>query len=533
VTTHALTIPDFVEALLDPRAYPDSDGVESVRMAETHVSWLFFTGRHVYKVKKPVDFGFLDFTTLERRHHFCREEVRLNRRVSPDVYEGVSVLRQSGSRYAFGKEGEIVDYAVRMRQLPADRWLADLLESGDATPDLMERIARRIADFHRTAETGPEITRVGGLETVHVNTRENFEQTSDFIGLTLSRETYDVVRAYTESTLEKQVDLFRRREAASRIRDCHGDLHAAQICIENGISIIDCIEFNERFRFSDVAADIAFLAMDLDFFERPDLSELFVTRYAELAGDAEVQALIPFYKTYRAYTRGKVESLRVSQMTADDPELESEARRAERYFDLAREYGRLRGPLLIITSGLMGTGKSTLARALGARLGATVISSDRVRKESAGLAPGERRFERWGEGIYSANATRRVYETLHRRAAHRLAAGEIVIVDASYRERGYREAAARAARHGGAGRLVIEVTASDEVVRKRLIGRQAGRGSVSDGRLELLDTQRERFDPHVEVPDEERIVVDTSAGSADSVAFQALKMCFLASPTSR
>ena len=485
---------------------------------ETHISWLFFTGRFVYKIKKPVDFGFLDFTSLEKRRHFCLEEVRLNRRLSPDVYLGVVGIWEEGGRYAMHETGRIVEYAVKMRQLPDDRWLSGLLQRGEASPSLMRRIARRIAAFHAAAAGGEPAPRVGGIDTVRANTQENFTQTRDQVGVTVAQETWDRVKAYTDAFLDARSELFARREREGRIRDCHGDLHADQICVENGIAFIDCIEFNERFRFSDVAADIAFAAMDVDYHGRPDLSAELLREYVAASGDAGALNVLGFYKCYRAFTRGKVRGFRLRQPGLSDPERHAIVDQASRYFDLANRYAQLPGPLVIVISGLMGTGKSSLARALGPRLGAEVLASDIVRKELAGIRPEEPRLEAWAEGIYGDEFTRRTYRELHTRAAERLREGRIVILDASYREAACRAGARDTARANGAPFLLLEAVCPETIVRQRLAGRGGG---ASDGRLELLDRQHEEFQSPLEIPGEERAQIDTS-GALDEVAMAAL-----------
>jgi len=533
--------PEFVDALLDPAAYPAPERPERMEMRETHISWLFFTASHVYKVKKPVDFGFLDFSTLEERHTYCQEEVRLNRRISPGVYLGVVEIREVDGRCRVvetdpagqdeagpaGEDdagpvsedeagpdtgGELVDYAVKMRRLPEDRWLERLLESGEADQELARRIARRIAGFHADART----TEIGGIDTVRFNTRENFAQTRRYVGSTLDEATYDVVRAYTRGLLDARRELFLHRSEEGRVRDGHGDLHAGQVCVENGIDFIDCIEFNQRFRFGDVAADLAFLAMDLDHWERPDLRRALVDEYVEVSGDEGLWEILGFYQCYRAYTRGKVNSLLL-----DDPDLDEDRRpevidEARSYFELARRYAGLEGPLLVLVTGLMGTGKTSLANALGPRLGATVLSSDPVRKELAGMEAAETVFEEWGAGIYAAEFDRRTYQELHGRARERLERGEMVVLDASYRERSRREAARRVAREAGARFLVVQTVAPDRIVEQRLVTRHRDGGSVSDGRLELYRTQKERFEPVDEVGDARHVVVDTSGPRAET-----------------
>jgi hypothetical protein len=506
--------PDIVRSLLEPGAYPAGERPARVALVETHISWLFFTGRFVYKVKRPVDYGFLDFTTLEKRRFFCFEELRLNQRLSPDVYLDVVAISGEDGRCAVGGTGSAVEYAVKMRQLPADRWLSGLLTRGEASPALMRRIAQRIAAFHAVAGAVAPGGRVGGIETVRVNTQENFTQTREYVGVTVTAEAYDRVRAYTEAFLDVRSGRLARREREGRIRDCHGDLHADQICADDGIAFIDCIEFNERFRYGDVAADIAFPAMDVDYYARPDLSAELVREYVAASGDPGVLDVLDFYKCYRAFTRGKVRGFRLRQPGLAEAERRAVVERAARYFELAQAYARLPGPLAVAIGGLMGTGKTALARALAPRLGADVLSSDVVRKELAGIGLEEPRREAWGEGIYSEAFHRRTYEALHQRAAERLRGGALVILDASYRESAWRGRARETARAAGAGFLLLETRCPDDVVRRRLAARGTG---PSDGRVELVDAQRERFEPPIEIPASERIVVDTSDAPGEVV----------------
>ena len=482
-----------------------------MRLHETHISWLFFTGQFVYKVKKPVNFDFLDFSTLQKRHFYCNEEKRLNTRLAPGVYLGTVGVIHRGDQFIFGRSGNPVEYAVKMRQLPQNRWLSTLLRNGEVEPDLIRRIARRLAEFHAKAETNERITRIGGLEGLWLSTKENFLQTQRFIGTTISRKVYDTVSVYTEVFKEVNEELFRQREAKGRIREGHGDLHAAQICAENGLSIIDCIEFNKRLRYGDVAADLAFLAMDLDHYQRHDLAEVLIKQYIRCTNDIEIHDLLPFLKCYRAYVRGKVESLRQDQLQESHSAKEQAiVERAEEYFNLAHDYALLKGPLLMITTGLMGSGKSTLAKAISTRLKATLFVSDKVRKELANVTLGEPRFDAWGEGIYSSEYHRRTYETLHHRALSQLQEGAIVIVDASYGSRVWREQARGVARDAGAAFLVIEIYCPEAMIRQRLSSRHQQKGSISDGRIELLESQKFHYQPPDEVSQHQRIVVDAS-----------------------
>jgi uncharacterized protein len=510
---------DLVGALLDPGAYPADERPAAVTMAETHISWLFFAGDFVYKVKKPVDYGFLDFTTLALRRRFCDDEVRLNRRLSPDIYLGVATIRERDGRYRLEGEGRPVEYAVRMRRLPPDRWLSDLLDRGEADPGLMRRIAARVAAFHRDAATDDRITAVGGLAAVRGNTAENFAQTESYVGVTLTRALHDRVAAWTAAFLAEREPVFRRREAEGRIRDCHGDLHADQISITDGIAFIDCIEFNERFRFGDVAADIAFTAMDVEYHGAPVLARELIEAYVREADDPGVLGVMSFYQCYRAFTRGKVRSFRLRQPGLSDADRRAVIDQAGRYFALAGRYARPERPALLVLTGLMGSGKSSLAGALAERLPASVFSSDVVRKELLGLDPEVPRPERWGAGIYGEAATRRTYDELHRRARTDLGQGRSVILDASYRDAAWRHEARALARATGADFLLVEARCSEPLVRARLAGRQGG---PSDGRVELLAAQEARYEPPTEVPASQRLVVDT-APPLEQVARSALE----------
>jgi len=495
----------LVATLLDPASYPERP--DSVELIETHVSWLFLAGQRVYKVKKPMDFGFLDFTTLERRRHFCNEEVALNRRLSPDVYLGVAEIREHGGRLAIEGPGQTVEYAVVMRRLPKERAMSALLARGEVSEDSVRRIAARIAAFHREAATSEEIARLGGYDAVAQNVRENFAQTAAYIGRTIERGDYDELRAYSEAFLDVRQPEFRSRERDGWVRDCHGDLHAAQIFLDDGIHIIDCIEFNQRFRYSDVAADIAFLAMDLDRHGRRDLSTVLVSAYRQAMGDDGFLAFLDFFKVYRAYVRGKVEGFRLAQPGLSEAEARQVQRTARGYFDLARSYLRpLPRPTLFLTAGLMGTGKTRLAEGLARRWGLVHISSDLVRKELAGISVAEHRYEPFNQGIYSQESTLETYREMFRRAEALLRQGRSVVLDASFSGSALRREALAIARDTGTASRLLLCAAPDAAVRPRLDRRLGRQGVASDGRWEIYAQQKASFEPLTE----EHVAVDTS-----------------------
>ena len=329
-------LPELVQALLDPKAYPDP--LRGVELVQTQMSFVFLAGDYVYKVKKPVNLGYLDYTTLDKRRFYCQREVKLNRRLCPDAYLGVvPIIRHEGSISIEG-QGKAIEYAVKMRRLPQEAMLSVLLSEDKVSPPMLTSVAEKLAEFHRQAETSASISAFGRLDTIIENTEENFFQTTKYIGNTIFREKYQRIKAYTNRFIDENAALFDQRIANGRIRDCHGDLHAAHICFGDGICIYDCIEFNDRFRYCDVASEVAFLAMDLDHYGRADLSHHFVAAYVAQSQDKELMTLLNFYSCYRAYVRGKVESFKL-----DDPHIAEEEKArvlaiARDYFGLAESY---------------------------------------------------------------------------------------------------------------------------------------------------------------------------------------------------
>ncbi len=329
-------LPEMVQALLKPEAYPETP--KHIELVQTQMSFVFLTDDYVYKVKKPVNLGYLDYTTLDRRQFYCQREVELNRRLCPDVYRGVvPITQRQGDTFVEG-QGKVIEYAVKMRRLPQGAMMDGLLANNQVSPQMVTCLAQKLVEFHQRAETNANISAFGDLEAITKNTEENFGQTVEYIGRTISQAKYRHIKNYTDSFNEKATPLFHKRIIGGRIRDCHGDLHAAHICFTNGICIYDCIEFNDRFRYCDVASEVAFLAMDLDHYGQADLSQSFVNAYVAQSRDEELLRLLNFYKCYRAYVRGKVESFKL-----DDPYISEEEKArvlatARKYFELADSY---------------------------------------------------------------------------------------------------------------------------------------------------------------------------------------------------
>jgi hypothetical protein len=523
----ATNSPPLVRALGGPDAY--SHRTSGVRTEETHVSYLFFTGEFAYKIKKPVDYGFLDFTTLEKRRHFCQREVELNSRLSPDIYLGVVEVRMSNGSYTIEGAGTTVEYAVKMRQLPADRAVNRLLERDALTESDVRLIARRISEFHANARGGPDVTRLGDIHAVRENIAENFKQTERYVGDTISQSQYDDLMAYSDAFMECHADLFERRAAEGRIRDGHGDLHTANVFLDGDVHVIDCIEFSDRFRCGDVAEDIAFFAMDLDHYGRSDLSEAFVDEYVKTSGDFGVRGMLDFYKCYRAYVRGKVTSFRLDDERLPEAAREKARSESRSYFRLAHSYADalLPRPVAVMVAGLSGSGKSTVARRLAQHWGVEHVSSDLTRKALAGVGATERHHVGVNQGIYSPEFTRRTVHAMLDRAREELSHGRSVVLDSTFRRRSDRATVARMARHAGAATLYVECVASEDETMRRLTRRETGaEATESDGRREIYFRQRDDWEPIKEAPPERHIVLDSS-GSPDATFARLLKQVYM------
>jgi aminoglycoside phosphotransferase family enzyme/predicted kinase len=482
----------LIALLRDPAAYPHP--VEAVAVRQTHISAVFLAGPVVYKVKKPVSLGFLDFSTLDQRRHFCDEEVRLNRRLAPHVYLGVVPITDDGGRLRVEGKGEPVEWAVKMVRLPDGTSLLDRVRRGEAGPAEMRRLAHFLAAFHRTADAGPHVAAFGRFEVVAGNARENFTQAEPHVGVTLSQPVFDRLRALTERELDRLRDVIGGRAARGVPRDTHGDLHLDHVYLECGRDArapssepfaIDCIEFNERFRFADPVADLAFLVMDLKFHGRSDLAAALTDEYFRAAGDSEGRQLLPFYTAYRAAIRGKVDGFQLSEPEIPAEKKAAATARAKAHWLLA--LGELeepaKRPALVLVGGLSGTGKSTLARGLADAAGFDAIRSDVVRKELAGVDPGTR----GASELYSPAWTDRTYAECLRRAERLLLDGRRVVVDATFRE----DARRRAFLELGC-RLCVPVVlfvceASPEVVQARLAART---GDASDANWQVYEQQR-------------------------------------------
>jgi aminoglycoside phosphotransferase family enzyme/predicted kinase len=458
---------------------------------------VFIAPPFVYKVKKPVNFGFLNFSTLEKRRHFCEREIALNRRLSPGIYLGVVPISTRHGRFTFGEGDQVVEYAVKMRRLSERHFLDRLVERDEVVPGDLNRLVHVLKHFYESQQPTAEIEAWGRIERLRISTDENFRQTREFIGQTLSRAAFATIRSYTGLFFKRHAALWAARVREKWIRDCHGDLHLEHIHVTpRALHIYDCIEFNDRFRYVDVANDAAFLAMDLDYEGRPDLARYFARQMASALNDDGMPRLMDFYKCYRAYVRGKVESLHSIAQAAPDEERQARAERARRYFRLALDYAVAGSqPMVLAVMGRIASGKSTLANALGGELGWPIYSSDSVRKKMAGFPLYERSSVGARRKLYSAAMTERTYARLLAAAEAEARKGHSVILDATFARREHREwLAKRFAKRGIVWRMV-EAQAGDAVVKQRLRAREARPDEVSDARLEDFATLTRLYQP--------------------------------------
>jgi hypothetical protein len=507
--------------LVRPAAYAPGLAEGGVEVAETHISLVFLLDRDVFKVKKPVDLGFLDFRTLTQRKTACEAEVRLNARLAPEVYLGVVPVRRGRDGHArIGGEGSIVDWAVHMKRLP-DEARADLrLARGALSPEDVDAVARALAAFHASAASDARTASFGAPEAIARNLEENFAQTRGSIERFLRPDQAEELVRWQRAFLLGHRSAFEARARAGRVRDGHGDLRLEHVYFLDGrVVILDCIEFNDRFRFADVCADLAFLSMDLAGHGRVDFAERLLATYARESGDFDLYAVVDFYESYRAYVRAKI-----STFVADDPAVDEAARAraagaARRYYLLALSADRrsLLTPAVIAVGGLIASGKSTVAERVGAEASAPVVDADRTRKNMLGVASTQKIHDPAWSGAYDPKFTEAVYAEVLRRAAVVLDSGRPVVLDASFRSVEMRRLARDLAASRGVPFRFVECRTPAEVCRARLVEREA-RAGVSDGRLAIFDDFAARFEPVTELPPTEHVLLDTTRPLDENVA---------------
>lgn len=516
------SLPPLLTALARPECYPHHPA--QVEMVQTHISAVFLAGDVVYKLKKPVRFSFLDYSTLALRQHYCQEEVRLNRRLAPTVYLGVVPVLSTGTAYTVDdvspmQGASVVDYLVKMRRLPEARRLDSLVTEARVTKEGIHALAKRLVQFHQTASTD-QAALYGASDMIWRAVADNFSETAPFIGQTLRTKEYTLIQNFNQRFFAEHQELFRIRILQGRVREGHGDLRCEHVYfLDEGVTIVDCIEFSPRLRTCDTASELAFLTMDLELQGAPTLATELAHTYAVQVEDADFLRLLPFYQCYRAYVRGKVESLKSREPEVSPVEQERARKQARRAFRLATRYARgAPPPALVVVCGRVGTGKSTVSRLLSEHTGFVVLNSDVVRKRLAGLLPTAHVSADYRTDIYSAAFTRRTYATLQVQAEEELQAGRGVIVDATCKQPEDRQALLALGSRFGVPVLFLECRASTAEVERRLRERERRGDSASDATWAIALREQDDSPPFDDLPDRCHLVIETEGVVEDALA---------------
>ena len=510
-----MKVPDTLLSFLSKKdSYPHQP--DQITHIQTHISHVFVVPPFVYKLKKPVDFGFLDFSTAEKRKQYCEKEVKLNRRLCDGVYIGVVPICREGNSYRIGseknQETEPVDYVVKMNQMEREKFLIGIVKKRELSDRHLDKVVKKLVPFYKNQKPDEEILKYGDPERIRFNTDENFEQTRPYIGQTVDKTAYTSIRYFTDKFLKSGERFFRERVKEKRIVDGHGDLHLEHINISGEtVCIYDCIEFNERFRYQDIAADIAFLAMDLDFYRYFRKSRKFISGMAEKLNDPGIHRIIDFYKCYRAYVRGKVKSMESSEEEVPGNDRKKAAEKAKRNFQLALNYALFGSePVLLVYMGRVASGKSTLAGQTAEKTGLRHFMTDKIRKTIAGVPETTRLPENERQQLYRPDLSDKTYHTLLKNGISLAKKGESAILDGTFGSKEKRANILTKCKKEGIRVLFIETTAADELRSERLKQRKNQSDVISDARYEDMDFLDDRFENPDELNSELLVRIDTS-----------------------
>jgi uncharacterized protein len=481
-------------ALLDPAIYPES--VERVERLETHISYVFLAGPHAYKVKKALNLGFLDFTTLSRRHFYCQEELRLNRRLAPAIYLDVVPITGSYTRPRLGGDGAPIEYAVKMRRFAQEDILDALLARQCLTGAQIDRLAEKIATFHAAAEIASAEDSYGSPDAISQPALENFAQIRRTDAVSLNLADIDALEQWTVSQGAALAEDFRARKAGGFVRECHGDFHLGNVAlVDDDITIFDCLEFSANLRWIDVMNEVAFMVMDLRDKKRPDLAQRFLNGYLEISGDYAGLRVLRFYVVYRAMVRAKVQALRAAQAGINAEQKAAALREYRNYVALARQQIQVARAAILITHGLSGSGKTTHTQTLLETIDAVRIRSDLERKRLHGVPPMARSGSRVAAGLYTSEINLRTYQRLKDLTSTIVAAGYVVIVDATFIERRQRDPFRALAASVAVPFVILDFAVPLAILRARISERARSQHDASEADVPVLEHQLKTQEP--------------------------------------
>ena len=477
----------MLRGLRNPACYPHP--VQRIELLETHISWVILTGRYAYKIKKPVNLGFLDFTTLAARRHYCEEELRLNRRLAPYLYLETVAITGSPQQPLIGGGGPPIEYAVKMREFPQSALLDAALARNEVSLATTQALARGIAAFH-AALAPAALTADAAAAAALAPALDNFKRMLPLLDAPADVAALAALRKWTQREHHARRGPFGTRGPAGRVRECHGDLHLGNIALVQGEATpFDCIEFSPALRWMDVISEVAFPVMDLEAHGRRDLAYVFLNGYLEASGDYAGVAVLPFYLVYRAVVRAKIGLLRAAQQAQAGQQGPRALHAWPHYLELAASYAKPRRGAIIITHGLSGSGKTTLSQSSLAALGAVRLRSDIERKRLHGLDAAAHTKSAPGAGIYSPDATAQTYAQLAQHARSIAGAGYPVIVDAAFLKRAQRAAFRALAQELGVPFVIASIAVPHAALRTRVAARAAQGGDASEADLAVLDAQ--------------------------------------------
>jgi uncharacterized protein len=507
-------LPPLIQQMLLPEFYLHPV-TEPIELMQTHASYVLLTGDFVYKLKKPVNFGFLDYSTVEQRKHFCEEELRLNQRGAQELYLEVLPIANQAHHYHFGTAGEIVDYAVKMVQFPQSALLSNLFAAGAVTIELIEALGRVVAEFHARSQTNEYINSFGSVDRLRASIEDNYNHTIKYLDRAQTLAQFTETKAYTDSFFSKYPELFRERVTGGFIRECHGDLHLRNICHwHDRMLLFDCIEFNEPFRFVDTMYDVAFAVMDLEARGRKDLANRFLNTYAEQSGDWAGLQVLPLYLSRQAYVRAKVTSFMLDDPGIPASDKDAAAKTAAAYYHQAWAYTQPHQGKLIMLSGLSGSGKSTLGKKIAQEIGGIQLRSDAVRKHLGGIAL----LAKGDASLYTPTMTARTYDRVLELGAKLAAQGFTVILDAKYDRVSLRAAVVDLAKDRRIPLQILHCMAPESVLRTRL---QQRTGDIADATVDLLASQQATWEDFT--PAEQGYVMDVDTTQPISGLLAGLK----------